>query len=189
MAETKICHTCGIDKPISNYYTLKKSKDGYFGSCMECLKKKKESYDEFKDLKGTVPITPGIYTNKQQENSTKEFLVLLGWKFDRITKIWYKSPLKNRYGVWKFPRKKKKTTTGKWKGKHVHDIWIKMKLNIEKPPTNYRPKKRLGDRGLSNKQQNEIREQYQQKKITQQKLADKYQVSVSYINCILHYRT
>jgi len=189
MAElvSKVCYTCGIEKPINNYYHCKANNDGHFGNCIDCLKKKIKHNNEYKDSTETVPRQPGVYKSEGQKKETETLLLAIGWKFDRITKIWYKSPLKNRYGNWRFPKKKRKPNN--WNGKHEHTIREKRRQEMSNRPEKYKPRKRLGDRGLDQIQQNEIRKQYQEKKMTQQKLADKYNVAVSYINCILHYRT
>jgi hypothetical protein len=189
MAEvtTKVCYTCKIEKSIDEFYRSKINKDGHMGSCIKCIKKKEEGYNEFKDSTEIVPMNPGEYNSESQKEQTFKLLLAIGWKFDRITKIWYKSPLKNRYGDWRFPKKKRKSK--EFRGKHEHIHRENRRKEMAKRPEKYKPRKRLGDRGLDQKQQEDIRKQYQEKKMTQQKLADKYNVAVSYINCILHFRT
>ncbi len=39
MEITKICFTCNVEKPISDYYENKANKNGYSGTCKECKKK------------------------------------------------------------------------------------------------------------------------------------------------------
>jgi hypothetical protein len=189
MAElvSKVCYTCGIEKPIDNYYHCKGNNDGHVGNCKECIKKRITSNNEFKDSSERVPLLPGVYRSESQKKLVFEFLQVINWKYDNVLNIWYKPPLKTRYNDWKFP--KKKIIPQYYNAKHTHTIREERRKEMGKKPEKYKPRKRLGARGLDQIQQNEIREQYQQKKMTQQKLADKYNVAVSYINCILHYRT
>ena len=44
MLVTKICHTCGEDKPITEYFKRKDSRDGYQNECKTCKRIRNSKY-------------------------------------------------------------------------------------------------------------------------------------------------
>lgn len=41
MERTKLCHKCGIEKPISEFGLDAQKRDGYYWWCRDCMKKAK----------------------------------------------------------------------------------------------------------------------------------------------------
>lgn len=50
LEETQVCRTCEVEKPLAEYYTDKKMKNGYQTECKECAKeRRRKRYEENKD--------------------------------------------------------------------------------------------------------------------------------------------
>lgn len=186
---TKVCFTCKLEKPIEEFYNSKTAKDGHTGICIECNRKKQEGYREFKDEPPRVLTHPGQYVNEKQKKYTFQLLEMIGWKYNEKTGIWWKLPRKDKFGTWVFPAtpKVKEPKVLKYR-KHTTGIIKNRKLDLAAPPKNYKRKKAIKNRSLSDEQLIEVRKLYQQEHMTQARLAFQFGVSQGYINQIIHYK-
>jgi len=103
------CASCGEIKDIKTGYYVKRLK------CITCVREyelrvRTEINTKHKIENGgseRVPQKPNDYADEYQEAQTKEFLTLLGWKFNS-NGVWSKKGFKTKDKVWEKPIKKLK---------------------------------------------------------------------------------
>lgn len=189
---TKICLGCKIEKPLEEFYRANRSHDGRAGRCTECVKAQVTGryWENMWETDHRVRAYPGQYTNDWQRENTANILMAMGWKHNEENNIWYKLPMKNKFGEWPISKRRMlKELKRKEKKKYTdHTIITNMKIKLQSPPENYTPKKK-NDRSIDNETMNEIRKLYTtDRKMSQPKLAEMFKVSQSYINKIIHYK-
>jgi hypothetical protein len=110
----RICVSCGEVKDIKTGYYVKRLK------CITCVREyelrvRTEINTKHKMDNGgseRVPQKPNDYADEYQEAQTKEFLTLLGWKFNP-NGVWSKEGFKTKDKVWEKPIKKFKRLINK----------------------------------------------------------------------------
>ena len=100
--DTKVCFTCKVDKPITDFYIHKRTGKP-FTSCKRCeLDKDSDKYDEYiKENGGSerVKLRPGQWTDIYQQENVEGFLKVIGWKHNG--KHWYKEGVRSGVdGIW-----------------------------------------------------------------------------------------
>jgi hypothetical protein len=63
--ETKVCCTCGIEKPSSRYWKSRTAKDGLFSSCIDC--RKTYEADHYQKNKDRIRVSKQRWVEKNRE--------------------------------------------------------------------------------------------------------------------------
>ena len=107
--DTKVCFTCKVDKPITDFYIHKRTGKP-FTSCKRCeLDKDNDKYEEYiKENGGSerVKLKPGQWVDEYQQENVEGFLKVIGWKYNG--KHWYKEGVRGIDGIWERMRGKPK---------------------------------------------------------------------------------
>jgi hypothetical protein len=108
--DTKVCYTCKVEKPVTDFYFHKKN-NKVFTSCKRCESDKgnKEYQQYIEDNGGSDKVKkyPGQWTDKYQQENVEGFLKVIGWKHNG--KHWYKDGVRSgEDGVWERMRGMKK---------------------------------------------------------------------------------
>jgi uncharacterized protein (DUF433 family) len=100
--EDKVCYTCKIEKPASEFYIHRKTLK-LFTSCKQCdIDREKKEYQQYLEENGgsdRVKLKPGEWSDKFQQENVESFLKLIGWKHNG--RHWYKEGVRSgEDGVW-----------------------------------------------------------------------------------------
>jgi hypothetical protein len=126
------CKNCNEVKDITEYYVKRHQ-------CISCVREyelrvRTEINTKYKMENGgseRVPQKPNDYADEYQEAQTKEFLTLLGWKFNP-NGVWSKKGFKTKDKVWEKPIKKfKKIATKNQNGSERSPVYQKRLELIE----------------------------------------------------------
>jgi hypothetical protein len=126
------CTMCNEIKNITEYYVNRHQ-------CIICVREyelrvRTEKNTKYKMENGgseRVPQKPNDYADEYQEAQTKEFLTLLGWKFNS-NGVWSKEGFKTKDKVWEKPIKKfKKKATKNQNGSERSPVYHKRLELIE----------------------------------------------------------
>ena len=108
--DTKVCYTCKVDKPLTDFYIHKRT-GRPFTSCKRCeLDKDSSKYEEYISEYGgsdRVRLRPGQWVDEYQRENVEGFLKVIGWKHNG--KHWYKEGVRSgEDGQWEKMRGMKK---------------------------------------------------------------------------------
>jgi hypothetical protein len=99
--DTKVCFTCKVEKPITDFYIHKKTNRA-FTRCKQCeLKIDKDRYEQQLEDNGGSERTkskPGQWSDRFQQENVEGFLKVLGWEHNG--KHWWKEGVRGDDGVW-----------------------------------------------------------------------------------------
>jgi len=107
--DTKVCYTCKIEKPITDFY-IHSQTGKPFTHCKRCESDKgnREYQQYIEDNGGSDKVRryEGQWVDKYQQENVEGFLKVIGWKHNGTR--WWKENVRGEDGVWERMRGMKK---------------------------------------------------------------------------------
>lgn len=97
--EYKICTKCNIEKPLSEFWKKRKTKDGFQTMCKDCIRENKRVYRNVPENKIKINISTSIY---KKSDKYKEYVKKYNKEYRAKNALKIKQQ-NNKY--WKFNRK------------------------------------------------------------------------------------
>lgn len=93
---TQACSKCGIEYPVSHYYTTTRTKKP-IRKCKTCYNRRPPK-SAWQNL--DYRTQPNEYISEEQKDIVHMIMRNIGWSFNPDKGIWYKLPLKDENGNW-----------------------------------------------------------------------------------------